>query len=163
MCALKHWSIKLIAYSVADPGFPIGGGTNPLGGHQPPTHTLFGKNVCENERNWSCWGGGGHTLVVPPLDLPMILCSCTPAKSALQLSEYFYRLRIWESNVFILSVCQSLCVCVCVCVCVCASVQAITFECLDTETSFLVWWYILTISSSNLSTMIIGSRSRSLW
>ena len=21
------------------------------GGHQPPTHTLFGKNVCEDERN----------------------------------------------------------------------------------------------------------------
>ena len=49
--------------SVADPGFPIGGmptdwgGTNPLGGAnlfggcQPLMHTLFGENVCENERN----------------------------------------------------------------------------------------------------------------
>ena len=36
----------------------------------------------------------------------------------------------------------------CVCVCVCVSVQAITFECLDVETSFLVWWDILTISRS---------------
>ena len=31
-------------------------------------------------------------------------------------------------------------------VCVCLSVRAITFECLDIETSFLVWWYILIIS-----------------
>ena len=31
---------------VADPGFPVGGG-----GRQPPMRTLFGENVCENERN----------------------------------------------------------------------------------------------------------------
>ena len=30
---------------------PVGGG-----GHRPPTRTLFGKNICENERNGSCWG-----------------------------------------------------------------------------------------------------------
>ena len=30
--------------------FPLGG-ADPLGGRQPPTHTLFGENVCENERN----------------------------------------------------------------------------------------------------------------
>ena len=29
---------------VADPGFPVGG-------RQPPMRTLFGENVCENERN----------------------------------------------------------------------------------------------------------------
>ena len=34
-------------------------------------------------------------------------------------------------------------VCVCVCVSVCLFIWAITFECLDTKTSFLVWWYIL--------------------
>ena len=44
--------------SVADPGFPVGGGADLLGGCQPPTRTLFGENVCENERNGSCWGGG---------------------------------------------------------------------------------------------------------
>ena len=27
------------------------GGADPLGGCQPPMHTLFGENVCENERN----------------------------------------------------------------------------------------------------------------
>ena len=40
--------------SVADPGFPVGGGE----GRQPLTLALFGKNVCENERIGSCWGGG---------------------------------------------------------------------------------------------------------
>ena len=33
------------------------GGHRPIGGHQPPMHTLFGENICENERNGSCWGG----------------------------------------------------------------------------------------------------------
>ena len=37
--------------AVADPGFSVGGGTDPLGGRQPPTHTLFGENIRENERN----------------------------------------------------------------------------------------------------------------
>ena len=38
--------------SVADPGFPIGGGgADPLGGCQPLMCTLFSENVCENERN----------------------------------------------------------------------------------------------------------------
>ena len=38
--------------AVADPGFPVGG-RRPVGGggRQPPTHTLFSENVCENERN----------------------------------------------------------------------------------------------------------------
>ena len=45
------------------------------------------------------------------------------------------------------------------CLRVCVSV---TFECLNIETSFLVWWYILTISRSGFSTKVIGPRSRSL-
>ena len=48
-----------------------------------------------------------------------------------------------------------------VCLSVFLSVQAITFEPLDTETSFLVCMYILTISRSSLSIKVIGSRSRS--
>ena len=48
-----------------------------------------------------------------------------------------------------------------VCLSVCLSVQAITFEPLDIETSFLVCRYILTISRSRLSIKVIGSRSRS--
>ena len=41
------------------------------------------------------------------------------------------------------------------------SVQAISFEPLDIETSFLACRYILTISRSGLSIKVIGSRSRS--
>ena len=52
-------------------------------------------------------------------------------------------------------------VCVSVCVSVFLSVQVITFEPLDIETSFLVCRYILTISRSSLSIKVIGSRSRS--
>ena len=39
------------------------------------------------------------------------------------------------------------------------SIWAITFECLDIETLFFVWWYILTTSRSSLSTKVIGSKS----
>ena len=42
-------------------------------------------------------------------------------------------------------------------VCVC---MFINFEAVDIEISFLVWWYILTISRSSLSTKVIGSRSQ---
>ena len=76
-----------------------------------------------------------------------------------------------RGNVFVVSVCVcvsvclSVCVFVCVCVCVfvsvCVSVQPITFEPVDIETSFLVWWYILTISRSSLSINVIETRSRS--
>ena len=41
------------------------------------------------------------------------------------------------------------------------SVQAITFELLKLETSFLAYIYSLTISRSSLSIKVIGSRSRS--
>ena len=57
------------------------------------------------------------------------------------LIHYYWPL-MREGNVFILSVCLS--------------VQAITFECLDIETSFLVWWDIFTIPRSILSTKVIG-------
>ena len=53
------------------------------------------------------------------------------------------------------------CVCVCVCLSVCLSVQAITFEPLDIETSFLVYRYTLAISRSSSCINVIGSRSRS--
>ena len=48
-----------------------------------------------------------------------------------------------------------------VCLCVFLSVQAITFELLHIETSFLVCRYVFTISRSSLSIKVIGSRSRS--
>ena len=45
--------------------FPLAGRRPVGGGHQPPTCTLFGKNVCKNKRNGSCWGGG-HAGSAPP-------------------------------------------------------------------------------------------------
>ena len=47
------------------------------------------------------------------------------------------------------------------CLSVCPSVQAITFELLHIETSFLVCRYIFIISRSSLSIRVIGTRSRS--
>ena len=44
--------MAIITQAVADPGFPVGGApTRWGGGCQPLTRTLFGENVCENERN----------------------------------------------------------------------------------------------------------------
>ena len=47
------------------------------------------------------------------------------------------------------------------CLCVSVSVLSITCEWVDIETSFLVWYYILTICRSSLSIKVIGLRSRS--
>ena len=52
------------------------------GGRQPPTHTLFGKNVCETKEIDPVGmggGGGGARAVAAPLDLPMLI-----------LRDYFY-------------------------------------------------------------------------
>ena len=56
-----------VEYTVADPGFPVGG-CRPVGGCQPPTQILLGKTMCKNERIGSCWGHAGGA----PLDPPMI-------------------------------------------------------------------------------------------
>ena len=67
----------------------------------------------------------------------------------------------------VMSVCLSVCLCVglSVCLSVCQSVwisvQAITFEPLHIETSFLVYRYIFTISRLSLNIKVIGSMSRS--
>ena len=67
---------------------------------------------------------------------------------------YHYHPRMRVGNVFGH-------VCLSVCLSVCPSVQAITFELLHIETSFLVCWYIFTTSRSSLSIKVIGSRLRS--
>ena len=72
--------------------------------------------------------------------------------------RYIYHPRMRVGNVFS-RVC--LCVCMSVCLSVFLSVQAITFESLKIETSFLACRYILTISRSSLSIKVIGLRSRS--
>ena len=56
---------------------------------------------------------------------------------------FIFTSHIWgRGNFFVMSVCLS--------------VWAITFEGVDIETSFLVWCYILTISTSSLSIKVIG-------
>ena len=48
---LGEYHVTIVHVSVADPGFPVGGGMDPLGGgHGPLMRVLFGKNVCKNER-----------------------------------------------------------------------------------------------------------------
>ena len=63
--------------------------------------------------------------------------------------------RVRGEVMFSYCLCVCLSVCLCVCLSVCVSVWAMTFECLDIETSFLVWWYILTISRSSLDTKFV--------
>ena len=55
--------------------------------------------------------------------------------------------RMWDGNVFVC------------CLCVCQPVRDIFNY--DRETSFLVWWRILTISGSSFSINVIESTSRS--
>ena len=76
--------------SVADPGFPVGGGApTHWGGCQPLMHTLFGKNVCENERNGSCWGGGGRRR--RPLDPAMSLTSIFSCMTMIFYGREYFR------------------------------------------------------------------------
>ena len=44
--------------SVADPGFPVGGGRGPrMGGRGPPRRLRFENFACQNERIWTRRGG----------------------------------------------------------------------------------------------------------
>ena len=45
------------------------------------------------------------------------------------------------------------------CLCVCLSAWDTPFETVDMETTFLVWWYTLTISRPSLNMKVTGSRS----
>ena len=67
--------------AVAHPGFPVGGGAEPLGGHQPPMWALFGKNVCENERIGSCWGVA-HRQHPPRIHQCKVQCTASPLSSS---------------------------------------------------------------------------------
>ena len=42
---------------MADPGFPVGWGANPLEGRQPPTHTLFCKTYAKMKEMDPIGGG----------------------------------------------------------------------------------------------------------
>ena len=64
-----------MAISVADPGFPVGGGADPLGGHQPPTHTLFGEMYAKTKEIDPVGGCACRRRPPPPLDPPMYIVS----------------------------------------------------------------------------------------
>ena len=49
--------MNLLVWSVADPGFPVGGGRGPHRGHGLPRQLRFVKFVCQNERIWTLGGG----------------------------------------------------------------------------------------------------------
>ena len=51
------------------------GGIDPLGRGRPPTQTLFGENVCENERIGPCRGCAPGT---PPRSTNVKDTYCTP-------------------------------------------------------------------------------------
>ena len=70
------------------------------------------------------------------------------------ITTSYYHPRTWIGNVFSH-------VCVCVCLSVFLSIQAVTFEPLDIETSSLVCRYVFATSRSSLRIKVIGSRSRS--
>ena len=59
---------KLEPFSVADPGFPRGGGANSPGGAPTYDFAIFSQKLHEIERMWApVCGGGGGTSLAPPL------------------------------------------------------------------------------------------------
>ena len=57
-----------LLFSVADPGFPVGGGVDLVGGHQLPRQLRFENFVCRNKRIWTLRGAcAGHVLLDPPM------------------------------------------------------------------------------------------------
>ena len=64
------WPLDLL--SVADLGFPRGGGLNPTGGTNIKCCKFFPKTAW-NWKNLDPLGAGGRASLVPPLDPPLII------------------------------------------------------------------------------------------
>ena len=82
--------------TVADPGFPRGGGANPQGGG---TNLLFGCKFPENCMKMKDFGprGAGHASLAPPLDPPMGQSSILHKKYLTEIS--LFDLRTCSLNV----------------------------------------------------------------
>ena len=63
------WLVLFITCPVADPGFPVGGGADLVGGAPTPETTTFEKFVCQNERIWTRRGARARQR---PLDPPLM-------------------------------------------------------------------------------------------
>ena len=59
-------SFDAVLLSGADPGFPVGGGANPLGGRQHMILPNFAKNCMKLRKFWAVGGA-------PPLNPPLIV------------------------------------------------------------------------------------------
>ena len=56
--------LGIFTFSVADPGFPVGGANLVGGGAPTPEAATFEKFVCENKRMWTL-EGGAHASGAP--------------------------------------------------------------------------------------------------
>ena len=77
--------LETFPFSVADPGFPVGGGANPLGGANLQSVHFSAKTYAKTKEMDPV--GGGHVPAVPPLDPPIILHNFSLA--AVKLAETF--------------------------------------------------------------------------
>ena len=71
----KYLAIQSWHQSVADPGFPRGGGANPPGGAPTYDFAKFSQKLHEIERIWTPRGGGARPkfyFVDPPLSMPIL-------------------------------------------------------------------------------------------
>ena len=75
--------------TVADPGFPRGGGANPKGG----APTLFGQFFPKTAWKWRNFGpeGGARVPRAPPLDPPLAKSTSLQEDDKHHCSQYFYQ------------------------------------------------------------------------
>ena len=65
--------LLIVSYSLADPGFPGRGGTNPRGVTPIYYLTIFCRKLHENERNWTEMRVTCPQLPLPSHDPPLLL------------------------------------------------------------------------------------------
>ena len=55
---------NMLYYSVADPGFPVGGGANLVRGGAPTPNSAMFRKICVSKRKtWDPWGLGSATVI----------------------------------------------------------------------------------------------------
>ena len=69
----------MLMKSVADPGFPRGGGANSPGGVPTYDFAKICQKLHEIERIWAPRGGGGARPKFYYVDPPLEICVCVPS------------------------------------------------------------------------------------